>query len=162
MKKKIAVIFGGKSTEHDVSIITAHAPIIDSLTILGDYDIYPIYISKNGVWYCDTQFLSMDFFKKPDYENFLTNKMKIILDISDGFTIIGNSFLTSKKTKIDLVFPSMHGTFGEDGSLMGLLRMADIPYVGCDIFASTVAMDKALTKQILSSQKIPITNVVVS
>jgi len=64
--------------------------------------------------------------------------------------------MISKSVRIDVVFPTMHGTFGEDGSLMGLLRMAGVPFVGCDMTASAVAMDKVLTKQILAQEGIPL------
>jgi D-alanine-D-alanine ligase len=155
-KKNIAVIFGGKSAEHDVSIITAHIPIIDSLLAIGEYNIYPIYISKEGVWYSDQRMLNISFFKEKNYINKLNNKNKISLNLNNGLEFFYDNFF-AKKVKIDLVFPAMHGTFGEDGSLMGLLRMANVAFVGCDIFASTIAMDKVTTKQIVSSEGLPIT-----
>lgn len=156
MKEKIAVIFGGKSAEHDVSIITAHNPIIDSLKASGDYDIYPIYISKDGSWYSNKEMLDIEYFKDPNFKSKLKKEKEIQLSFDDGLKIIKPGFIFSKKINIDLAFPAMHGTYGEDGSLMGLLRMADIPFVGCDIFSSTVAMDKVLTKQVLEAEDIPI------
>lgn len=154
-KKTIAVIFGGRSAEHDISIITAHIPIIQSLTASGQFDIWPIYIAKNGSWYSDKIMNDLEFFKRNDFENYLSERKKIRLLFDNGLKIIWPGF--GKKTiKIDVVFPAMHGTFGEDGSLMGLLRMADAPFVGCDLFASAAAMDKALTKQILAAENIPV------
>ena len=155
MKKTIAVIFGGKSAEHDVSIITAHNPIIQSLIAIGDFDVLPIYISKNGIWYSDKAMNDLAFFKQNNFESKLSDKNKINISLNDGLWIIWNGIL-QKKVKIDIAFPAMHGTYGEDGSLMGLLRMANIPFVGCDMFASAVAMDKVLTKQIVSTENIPI------
>ena len=64
----------------------------------------------------------------------------------------GNNF---KTVRIDAVFPAMHGTYGEDGSLMGLLRMAGVPFVGCDMSSSSISMDKVFTKQVLESEGIP-------
>ena len=153
--KTIAVIFGGKSAEHDVSIITAHIPIIDSLLASQQYDIWPIYISKEGQWYSDKAMNELDFFKKTDYEKKLSNQKPIQLSFENGLSIIWPGMF-SKSIKIDVVFPAMHGTYGEDGSLMGLLRMANVPFVGCDMAGSAVAMDKVLTKQVLSAEKITV------
>ena len=154
-QKTIAVIFGGRSVEHDISIITAHTPIIQSLTASGQFDIWPIYIAKNGSWYSDKTMNDLKFFKRNDFENYLSEQKKIRLLFDDGLKIIWPGF-RQKTITIDIVFPAMHGTFGEDGSLMGLLRMANTPFVGCDIFASAVAMDKTLTKQVLAAENIPI------
>lgn len=153
--RKIAVIFGGRSAEHDVSIITAHTPIIDSLKAHGKFDIWPIYITKEGKWYADKAMMDMTFFKKADYEAELKKKKQIELSFEKGFEIVWPG-LFPKRVGIDLVFPAMHGTYGEDGSLQGLLRMAGVPFAGCDIFASAVAMDKVLTKQVLAAEKIPV------
>ncbi len=153
--KNIAVIFGGKSAEHDVSIITAHTPIISSLLATGQYEVWPIYITKDGAWYCDQFMNDLEYFKKDDWHNQLTKLKTIHLSFDNGLTVIWPGLL-SKQIKIDLVFPSMHGTFGEDGSLMGLLRMANVPFIGCDLFASAVAMDKVLTKQVLASEGLPV------
>ncbi|MDP2656312.1 MAG: D-alanine--D-alanine ligase, partial [bacterium] len=155
MKKNIAVVFGGKSAEHDVSIITAHTPIIASLLATGLYDVWPIYITKDGSWYCDQKMNDINFFKQDNFETSLAKLSPIQFSFEHGLTIIWPG-LRSKKITIDLAFPSMHGTYGEDGSLMGLLRMANIPFVGCDLFASAVAMDKVLTKQVLVAEQVPI------
>ncbi len=155
MKKTIAVIFGGRTVEHDVSIITAHIPIIQSLVASGQFEVWPVYIGKNGSWYSDKLMNSLDFFKQPDFEKLLSKQKKISVLFDNGLKLLWPGF-RPKTIKIDVVFPAMHGTFGEDGSLMGLLRMANIPFVGCDLTASAVAMDKALTKQILSTEGIPV------
>lgn len=159
MKTKIAVIFGGRSAEHDVSIITAHTPIIESLQALGDFDIYPIYVSKDGSWYSESAMLEMAYFKKPDWEQRVKGLKKLSILFDNGLVLQWGG-LFSKSVKIDVVFPSMHGTYGEDGSLMGVLRMAGVPFVGCDLFASAVAMDKVLTKQVVSTANVPVTRYV--
>lgn len=152
--KSIAVIFGGRSAEHDVSIITAHIPIINTLLASNEYDVWPIYISKKGIWYSEKAMNNLAFFKDPDYEHKLGTPLS--LSLNDGLTIYWHGTLRQKSQKIDLVFPSMHGTYGEDGSLMGLLRMANVPFVGCDIFGSAVAMDKVLTKQVVAAEGMPV------
>lgn len=154
MKKNIAVIFGGRSAEHDVSIITAHIPIMQSLLTMDNFNIYPVYISKRGVWYSNPDMIDMDYFKG-NFEERLNKKDVVNLSVNNGFALLFSGIF-AKSVNIDLVFPAMHGTFGEDGSLMGLLRMAQVPFVGCDLFASAVAMDKVLTKQVLSAEKINI------
>lgn len=153
--KTIAVIFGGKSAEHDVSIITAHTPIIESLLASKEYDVWPIYITKEGKWYADKAMNDMAFFKRPDYESVLKNQKHVSISFEKGFEIVWPGIF-GKRVKFDLVFPSMHGTYGEDGSLQGLLRMAGVPFVGCDLFASAVSMDKVLTKQVLAAEGIPV------
>src|SRR3954469_1126820 len=120
--QSIAVVFGGKSAEHDVSIITGHMPVIDTLLASGKYDVWPIYISKEGKWYCDKRMNDLAFFKNPTYEQEIQGWKHIDLSIDDGLTIKWPG-LFGKSQKINVVFPAMHGTYGEDGSLMGVLRM---------------------------------------
>lgn len=153
--KTIAVIFGGRSVEHDVSIITAHIPVIDTLLASGKYDIWPVYIAKDGSWYSSKKMNDLAYFKTPDFEEHLAREKKVQLSFDRGLSLVWPSII-QKTVKIDVVFPAMHGTFGEDGSLMGLLRMANVPYVGCDTTSSAVAMDKVLTKQVLAQEGIPL------
>lgn len=156
MKKNIAVIFGGKSAEHDVSIITAHNPIIESLlTKKEEYNVIPVYISKKGIWYSTPEMNDMSYFKNPNYEANLASLKPLHISVNGEF-VLETAGMFGKKTKIDLVFPAMHGTYGEDGSLMGLLRMANVPFVGCDMFASAVAMDKVLTKDLVRANGVPV------
>ncbi len=155
MKRTIAVFFGGRSAEHDVSIITAHTPIIQSLQATNQFEIWPVYIAKDGSWYADQAMNDLAYFKQSDFETQLTKQKKVQLAFDQGLQLIWPGLLP-KTVKIDIAFPSMHGTFGEDGSLMGLLRLANIPFVGCDLFASAVAMDKVLAKQVLAAEQVPI------
>jgi D-alanine-D-alanine ligase len=155
MKKTIGVVFGGRSVEHDVSIITAHNPIIDSLLASNKYEVVPIYISKSGSWYSTGEMNDINYFRS-GLEEKLSKLKPLSLDINAGLTLIESGTFGSKKTKIDIVFPAMHGTNGEDGSLMGLLRMANVPFVGCDLSASAVAMDKVLTKEVAENAGIKV------
>lgn len=155
-KQTVAVIFGGRSAEHDVSIITAHIPIIESLKAAGKYEILPIYIAKDGSWYAEAGMDDLAYFKNPQYEEKLKSAKKLQLQFDDGLVLQWPGLL-GKSTKVDVVFSAMHGTYGEDGSLMGLLRMAGVPFVGCGLSASAVAMDKVLTKQVLTAENIPVT-----
>ncbi len=157
--KTIAVIFGGRSTEHDVSIVTALASIVKPLELTGDYQVEAIYISKDGSWYWDQKLKDISLFQSGGIEDFMRKAPKVHILFDDGLTLVKSSQLAGRKKykKIDLVFPAMHGTHGEDGDLMGILEMANVPYVGCDVAASAVAMDKVLSKQVTQSALIPST-----
>lgn len=155
MKKTVAVIFGGRSAEHDVSIITAHTPIIQSLLATGTFDVVPVYIAKDGSWYSDKAMNELSYFRQSDVEEKLKRLKKLRFAFDDGLKLIYPGII-SKTVSVDIVFPAMHGTFGEDGSLMGFLRMAGVPFVGCDLAASAVAMDKALAKQVVATEHIPV------
>lgn len=152
--KTIAVIFGGRSTEHDVSIITAHLPIIQSLLASGQFDVWPVYITKDGSWYSDKAMNELSFFQQKDVETKLKDLKKIKFSLNNSLQITWPG-LRAKTIDIDVAFPAMHGTYGEDGTLMGLLRFANVPFVGCDLEASVIAMDKVLAKQATESLGIP-------
>jgi len=154
MKKSIAVIFGGRSAEHDVSIITAHLPIIQSLLASGQFEVWPVYITTEGTWYCDQKLNEISFFQAPDVAENLKKLKPVEVNFTNGLTLIWPG-LRPKTVSIDVAFPAMHETYGEDGSLMGLLRLANIPFVGCDLEASVIAMDKVLLKQVTEPLGIP-------
>jgi D-alanine-D-alanine ligase len=148
--KTVAVIFGGRSTEHDVSIVTALASIIKPLELTKQYKVEAIYIAKDGAWYWDEKLKDITLFSSGNIQDFLHRTNPVSVQLDGGMTLVKSSGIAGRKTsrKIDLVFPATHGTYGEDGSLMGLLRMANVPFVGCDMDASVLAMDKVLAKDI--------------
>ena len=129
---KLAVIFGGVSTEHDVSVVSGTSVI--SKLDKEKYDILPIYIDKNGVWYKYTKNI---------------NEIEItkIGEKLQNLEKIDNIIETLKKQ--DVIFPVLHGLYGEDGTIQGLFEMIKIPYVGCKVLASSLAMDKVYTKIII-------------
>lgn len=157
--KTIAVIFGGQSTEHDVSIVTALASVIKPLELAGGYQVEPVYIAKDGSWYWDQRLKDIKLFQTGEIEDFMHKAPKIHLLFDNGLTLVKSSQFAGRKQykKIDIVFPAMHGTHGEDGELMGILEMAGVPYVGCSVAASAVAMDKVLAKQVTQSCGLPST-----
>ena len=129
MKKiKLAVIFGGMSTENEVSIISGTS-VIKNIN-KEKYEIFPIYIDKKGTWH-----------KYPENQNLMNIKENI-----SKFIKIEN--VTEYIKKFDVVFPVLHGLYGEDGTIQGMLELLKIPYVGCNVLASSVGMDKAYTKVI--------------
>jgi D-alanine-D-alanine ligase len=147
MKKTVAVFFGGRSTEHDISIITAISSIIKPLELTNKYMVIPVYITKTGTWLSDS--------KLTDIKTYTSGKIKDLELKAKPLSLMFDGGLTINKKRVDIAFPAMHGPYGEDGSLMGLLRMAGIPFVGSDMDASVIAMDKVLTKQVVAASGIP-------
>ncbi len=153
----ILVIFGGQSAEHDVSIITAINSVINPLILSKKYQVLPLYISKNGQWYCDKALARIELFSSGKIDNFLAKSTPVSLRFNHGLEIeVKHNKLRTKRFKIDLVFPAMHGTHGEDGDLMGLLEMSGTAYVGCGVSASAIAMNKVLAKQLAVGCDIPV------
>ncbi len=154
----IAVIFGGKSAEHDVSIVTALASIIKPLELTKKFRVEAVYIAKDGAWYWDEKLKDIKLFTSGDIKDYLHRTQPASVQFDGGMTLVKASGIAGRKQarKIDLVFPAMHGTNGEDGALMGLLEMAGIPYVGCGVSASAIAMDKVLAKEVAVANKIPV------
>jgi D-alanine-D-alanine ligase len=146
-KPNIAVIFGSRSSEHDVSIITALVSIIAPLQLTGKYNVIPVYISKDGVWYSDPKLSDVDLYSSGKIDGYLSKLKPISISFGKGMTLVQPG-LRAKEIKIDLVFPATHGTYGEDGSLMGVLEMANVAYVGCDMVAGAICMDKILARDV--------------
>lgn len=155
-QQTVAVVFGSRSAEHDISIITAIGSIIKPLRITGTYKVLPVYITKDGHWYGDERLGHVELFSSGKIEAFLKKKRPLQLSFDSGLMLIEPG-LRGLRWPIDIVFPATHGTYGEDGSLQGLLRMASVPYVGCGLRASVTAMDKILTKQVLAAHDLPST-----
>src|SRR5687768_5063139 len=135
-KQTVAVVFGSRSAEHDISIITAIGSVIKPLRASGNYDVLPIYVGKDGSWYTGSEFGDVELFSSGRIEDILDKKRPLQLLFDNGLKIIEPGGFRDKQWSIDIVFPATHGTYGEDGSLQGLLRMANVPYVGCGLRAS--------------------------
>ena len=134
---KVAVIFGGMSTEHDVSIASGTS-VIRNLD-KEKYDIYPIYIDKNGDWYKYTK-------KAEELEPLkVGEKLKHVEKIENIINYL---------KQVDVIFPVLHGLYGEDGTIQGLFELIKKPYVGCKTLSSSLAMDKAYAKMIFEKAKI--------
>ena len=134
MKKKLAVIFGGMSTENEVSVISAQS-ILENLD-KEKYEIYPIYIDKNGIWWeYEEQETKKEFGEEIKKKEEIQNIVKYLKNM-------------------DVIFPVLHGLYGEDGTIQGLFELLKIPYVGCGVLASSVGMDKAYTKIIFDRAKL--------
>lgn len=156
MKISVGVMFGGKSTEHDISIISA----IQAINYMDKdkYDVTPIYITKNNEFY-----IGENVGKIESYTNLseLVKTSTRVVPVSDNGKVnlvrfpmkkFGNNIVAS----IDVAFPIVHGTNVEDGTLQGFLSMLNIPYVGCDVTSSAVGMDKYVMKTVLAQNNIPV------
>ena len=142
-KEKIAVLFGGESSEHEVSCISVTTIIKNIDTNL--YEIILIGITKDGRWLLTENIESIEDGSWRD-----SKKTAVILPDKAEHGILIKDGDTYESVHIDIVFPVLHGLNGEDGTVQGLLEMSGIPYVGCGVLASSVAMDKLTTKKIVS------------
>ena len=158
-KLRVAIIFGGRSGEHEVSVRSASS-VIEAINP-RKYDVLPVAITKEGKW------LSLH-----DAAALLTTSAQTFLPAStrtkasDGVAILGDPSRQGlvpldvnrrrAPEQIDVVFPILHGPFGEDGTIQGLLEMANAPYVGCGVLASSCGMDKVAMKSLFLEAGLPI------
>ncbi len=154
--KSVAVFFGGQSAEHDVSIVTAILAVINPLKTSTTHKAMPVYISKTGTWFMGEEFADIKTYQSKDFDSFLSTKKPVSILFQNGLTLTQpGKFGKQQTTPIDIAFPAMHGTKGEDGALMGLLDLANIPYVGCNLKSSAIAMDKVVCKQVIEANDLP-------
>lgn len=160
MKIKVGVFFGGASVEHEISVITMNQAI--SSLNPEKYEIVPIYIAKNGVMYTGDDLLDLYSFKDMDvllkrcYKVAVVNDGKSVKVVRTPAPLIGKRVLNT----IDVAFPIVHGTNCEDGTIAGFVTLLGIPFVGPDIMASSIGMDKILQKKVLKESGIPVVDFV--
>lgn len=156
MKIKLAVLFGGKSTEHEISIISA-------IQAIGNinrekYEVIPIYITKNNEFFVGEKIGKISSYT--DIPKLLKESSRVVLiNNGNGTDIIKypmKKFGNNIYNTIDVAFPIVHGTNVEDGTLQGYLHMLGVPYVGCDVISSAVGMDKYVMKTVLKDNNIPV------
>lgn len=146
-KKRVGIIFGGRSAEHEISLLSAKN-VIEAID-KNKYDVVLIGIDKQGKWYLNEDSSFLLEASDPQKIKLETTSEELALipgDIDDKMISLNN-----KKSigRIDVVFPILHGTFGEDGTVQGLLKLSDIPFVGPDVLGSAVGMDKDVMKRLL-------------
>ena len=163
-KTRVAVVFGGRSNEHAISCLSAGG-ILAALDP-DEFEVVPVGITREGRWILtdgDPRELSIDVRRAlPELTAAAgsavvlpgdpTSRGLVMLDPSEGARALGD---------VDVVFPVLHGVWGEDGTIQGLLEMAGIPYVGSNVFASAAAMDKEFTKKLAAAEGIPVVDHVV-
>ncbi len=136
MKKNIIVLFGGKSVEHDISLLTANMCLnaIDE----EKYNVYPIHVDKNNVW-----FYEKDFKNKITKQN---KKVEVFLKPGSDNLYIKNKFSVKKLVKVDCAILCHHGVNGEDGTIQSVLQLCGIPYSSSSVLSSSITMDKVIMK----------------
>ena len=155
MKIRVGVLYGGKTTEHEVSIITA----VQAMGFLNKdkYDVIPMYLTKENEMYTGEPLKEMDVYKETELlKRYCKN---VVCYSKDGALVLQNKKGLFKRTiaTVDIVIPCVHGYNMEDGNVQGMLETYGIPYTGSDIYGCTVGQDKVFQKQILEAEKVPVT-----
>ena len=151
---RVGVVFGGRSSEHEVSLASA-ANVIDALTRAG-YEVAPIGITPAGRW-----LIGGDPMKLLSDQATVPHRLEKSLgdayqdETQENWSLLPSSTHASQLAAIDVIFPVLHGPYGEDGTIQGLLEMANLPYVGCGVASSALAMDKAIAKQLFAAEGLP-------
>ncbi len=146
--KNLAIFYGGKSVEHDISIITA-IQVMNNLD-KRKYNIVPIYVDENNAWHIIRDHLNMNIYAEKNLKG-----KRLVSGFFNCWLICKGKFGFKRYKKIDVAINCMHGLNGEDGTLSGLLELSNIPYVGSGVVSSGVGMDKVLQKDIFMANNIP-------
>ena len=146
--KKIGIIYGGKSVEHDISVITALQTISN---LSKKYKCIPIYIDGNGSWWSGDNLKNIGIYS--DFDKKVKHRKQVCVDFNNHLFIIGR-----KKVKVECCVICNHGLNGEDGTLSGVFELADIPYSCSGVLSSALSMDKVVTKILLEHEGIRTTN----
>lgn len=160
MKTNIGVFFGGRSTEHEISVISASQAM--SAINRDRYDVTPIYISKKGKWYTGDALLDIANYR--DTAKLLSQCEEVYMrPVFDDYNLYRSNkplFGSAVAAKLDVVIPVLHGSNGEDGIFEGVLESTGIPFAGCDTLSSANGMDKITMKMILQANDIPVVDYV--
>lgn len=167
-KIRLALLCGGRSMEHQVSLLST-ASVLNAID-RQKYELYLLAIDQQGAWHFYPRSLQPDY-QVEDFFSHSQDAKRIALRADAWQTVVltpqhpqGSLALLDNKQRIkrylpvEVVFPIMHGSFAEDGKLQGLLEMLDLPYVGADVLSSALCMDKEVTKQLLAQNNLPVTN----
>ena len=145
---QVALIFGGRSGEHEVSRNSAYTV---ARSLKKKYDVFPIGIAKDGQWYGPIPIEKIPTFTP---EEFPENKVTILPNPMANGTIYSLPDL-KPLSRAQVFFPVLHGTFGEDGTIQGLFELANVPYVGGGVLASSAGMDKVIMKNLFAQAGLP-------
>ncbi|MFC0522865.1 D-alanine--D-alanine ligase [Pontibacillus salicampi] len=147
IKKKVGIIFGGKSSEHEVSLQSAKN-IVEAID-KDKYEVTLIGIDKDGSWHINDESQYLLHAEDPKLISLNKTNEGVAIVPGQSQNQVLNMSTKASLDQLDVVFPILHGTLGEDGSIQGMLRIANIPYVGTNVLGSAVCMDKDLTKRLL-------------
>ena len=153
-KLRVGVIFGGRSGEHEVSLASATS-VMHALD-KDKYDVVPIGITPGGRWVSSPQALTM----LKEKAGLDSEPERVLLPEPQRQGLVSAAEMQNNPQQLDVVFPVVHGTYGEDGTLQGLLELANIPYVGAGVLASAVGMDKIVQKRLFAEAGLPIVHYV--
>ena len=157
-KTRVAIVFGGRSTEHAISCVSAGS-ILRALDP-DAYEVLPVGITREGRWVlagADPATLAINERRLPEITAASGNAVVFAADPTATELIVRDPAEgVSSLAGVDVVFPVLHGAYGEDGTIQGMLEMAGIPYVGANVFASAAAMDKEFTKKLAAVEGIPV------
>lgn len=156
-KKNVAVLFGGKSPEHEVSVITG-LQVVNNIDN-EKFNVVPIYVSKKGEWFTSNEFNKADTFKNLERIPSISSTVEFVPQAESTFRI--KKFLTfgnPQTIDIDVIFPCFHGALGENGGFQSLFELAEVAYVGSGILGSAISMDKVVMKDVFKAGGLPITN----
>ena len=157
-RTRVAVVFGGRSTEHAISAVSAGG-IIGALDP-DEFEVVPVGITREGAWVltsADPARLAIRGGALPEVTTSHGSAVVLPGDpTSGGLVILDPTTGPSALGDVDVVFPVLHGAYGEDGTIQGLLEMAGVPYVGAGVFASAAGMDKEFTKKLATAAGIPV------
>jgi D-alanine-D-alanine ligase len=151
-KIRVGVIFGGRSAEHQVSLVSA-ASVINALD-KKKYDVIPIGITLEGKWISLPEAVAL--LKSGKGLNAQSTCILLPDPQHHGLVNLNRQRSTNNIQQLDVIFPVLHGSFGEDGTVQGLFELSGIPYVGAGVLGSSVGMDKVLTKQLCERTGIPV------
>ncbi len=157
-KIKIGVLFGGKSAEHEVSLQSAHN-VIDALD-KEKYEVVPIGINKAGKWLLSNTSNYLLHSNDPKLIKLNKSNKEVSLVVQSSGTL-ANTHSGEIHGKIDVIFPVLHGPYGEDGSIQGLLKFAGVPFIGASVLGSAIGMDKDVMKRLLKEAGVPVAKFVV-
>jgi D-alanine-D-alanine ligase len=156
-KPNLGILLGGRSCEHEVSVVSARS-VLEAIDH-EKYNVYLIGIDKNGHWHLASsldQLIANRVVRAiSDKNQFPENENQVTLGLHHQGNLRSADGGSNTIPALDVIFPVLHGTFGEDGTIQGVFEMAGIPYVGCGVAASSIAMDKALAKLVFTAAGIP-------
>jgi D-alanine-D-alanine ligase len=157
-KTRVAIVFGGRSTEHAISCVSAGS-ILGALDP-DEYEVVPVGITREGAWVLssgDPAALAISGQTLPEITADSGRAVVLPADpTSSGLMVLDPADSVAVLANVDVVFPALHGAYGEDGTIQGMLEMAGIPYVGANVFASAAGMDKEFTKKLAAAEGIPV------
>jgi len=148
----VVLLYGGRSGEHEISLTSCAAV---ARNISSAHNVSMISISKDGKWYLEPNAFD-ELRKNPEAKLSVHADEKLRVNVVPGGGKEKSFFADGKYIAADVVFPVLHGTYGEDGTIQGLLQMAGIPYVGCGVFSSAATMDKIQTKILWEHAGLPV------